>query len=99
MALAYTNQVYNHTPCDFERHGTYLIPCAEELKVLTKLRAWRSQGKSMIAIAGEPIGLAPMCDDQRYALIINSITKVAMDCRRDGGAWAMGFCAGRHERC
>jgi DNA invertase Pin-like site-specific DNA recombinase len=63
------NQVYNHTPYGFKRHGTDLIPCGKEGKVLTRIDAWRNQGKSLRGIACDlnVLGIASKRGGQRYA--------------------------------
>ena len=69
------NQVYNHTPYGFKRHGKDLIPCAKEGKVLTKIDAWRKQGKSLRGIARDlnALGIASKRGGQWYASAVRSV--------------------------
>jgi site-specific DNA recombinase len=69
------NQVYNHTPYGFKRDGADLIPCTKERKVLTRINAWRNQGKSLRAIAGNlnDLGIASKRGGQWYASAVRSV--------------------------
>jgi|TARA_R110002153_G_scaffold59068_1_gene161616 site-specific DNA recombinase len=72
------NQVYNHAPYGFKRHGTDLIPCTKERKVLTRINAWRNQGKSLRAIAGNlnDLGIASKRGGQWHASAVRSVINV-----------------------
>jgi len=69
------NQVYNHTPYGFKRHGMDLIPCAKEGKILTRIDAWRNQGKSLRAIARQlnEQGVPSKRGGQWYASAVRSV--------------------------